>query len=1485
MSIDWSKLKPYKRTKQKSFEQLCYQIATREFEHLGVFTSIDDSGGGDGVEFYFSLPNKEIWGWQAKYYEGSVRLNESGRKVQIIKSFRKAIEIHPNLTKWYLCLPMDLTTGEKEWVDKELVKLIPAGQLIDIIIWDETSIHSKLNNPKFNGIRSAFFNDIELSPEWFAQAFENSFSTVRNKFDELLYVPNISFESTYIHPLLCSKEFKDETLLNAHGVLTKDVQDSLKEIAELVYRSQNGKKKFLVNGVIYEGVQWMIEELLTKLGKEINELTPNKLCHFSVAEWDKGLSLLESSCDEIITELNSWKTTNKKNSEQSTDKDDEDFEHHIQAISYSFNSLQRQWKAIVQSINQTLTNKICHILGNGGNGKTNLAVGLARKFINSNWPAVFVPAIKFTGDAPLYEQILTILDIKSNYSFGELLDHLNELGKIQDVRVPIILDGLNEALNSKGHLNERLALDLPHIESEIQRRSHIVLLTTCRITYKEVIWPESMEHDLGFGVIYGFDNFDDKKKLVRQYFDYYKIQADLFFHSLEAFTKPLYLKIFCQCTNPERKKLKQVTLGVDSIYDIFDSFIDQCNKNIFKGIRRAGVLPPIPRYKTVVSDLLEKLAGHLWLHPSRHLQLEDIMSFAGESSSTNNFNNTITKCLLDEELLFMRDWDGKGETVYLTYDLMAGHLIAKYLINNTTDYKSLFEGENAKLLFADDFGLLHPNHEDIVEGLCSLLPIMHGVFAHRLFSDDSLGNDLLSRIRTKSVEATIALSPKYIPNNEVEFIKHLTGRKENMMRLLHLSKGVMFTIDHPFNFNFWQSILEGMTMGDRDIIWSEYLRQLSPVFIDEVNSELYHLLRLELFSAEQIDKLALVTNFLLWTFTSTKNQLKKLSGQSLYNIGIRFPSVLFDKFCYAAQINDPQILEWAIVVLYNIVVDFVKSRKPENLLFFEKIIQFLSTEILTSGGRYATNNIVIRNYAFDTLKLLKRKLPDLCSSLDVKNLQKNFAKIGIVKWRESPDLDHEHYRDGNSLIDYYFHKHKMPHIAGGRGDEYNPTREYEGVQAKLRWRAYNLGYKFSLFEEVDKVIAKQKHYGEEFAETERYADKYITICYNEYSGYLESRNELKHYDKTDYARTFKPFYDPIIPKELEEGFLPEQRFVVEDFIDTTASVKEWCTNIEVPDFSKYLFRKEFLGKSGDWVLIFGLVHQKKAQFERQFYFQANPVFVKKQDVPKAHKAFEPIGKLGKGTQSIPSTENVHASEIPDGEAIPYNEFISWNYKFGQKAIKRRYLKIDLQRGGIKIAEKEAEILWKAILKQSGYQYFSRESVAAVKLPAIKIHEPGNIAPGKVYTIEQVAKKLGIELVENSILRTESTGTFKIIKVMHPVRFLKQKAFLCKNIIDHLNLSTKPGGTDLFDQNGQLASFQYSYEKEFTEQENFTYIRRDLIEKYLMENGLAMFLINWGERDYYPKNGDWMSKNDNNNYFRSSDYFYQATLYAPQPTKT
>ena len=94
--IDWSKLLPEQSTKNRSFEELCYQIAKGLYRGEARIVPIDDSG--DGIDFYATFPDGAQWSWQAKFFYPNVRLTGS-RKTQVKKSLQKACDVHPDLAK------------------------------------------------------------------------------------------------------------------------------------------------------------------------------------------------------------------------------------------------------------------------------------------------------------------------------------------------------------------------------------------------------------------------------------------------------------------------------------------------------------------------------------------------------------------------------------------------------------------------------------------------------------------------------------------------------------------------------------------------------------------------------------------------------------------------------------------------------------------------------------------------------------------------------------------------------------------------------------------------------------------------------------------------------------------------------------------------------------------------------------------------------------------------------------------------------------------------------------------------------------------------------------------------------------------------------------------------------------------------------------------------------------------------------------------
>lgn len=189
--LDWTRLRSYQEAPESSFEELCYQIARAKYASKGKLLSLDDSGGGDGVEFYLELPDGSIWGWQAKFFpHGRMTLQ---RRAQVEKSLKKAVEVHGDKLKcWFLCVPLNLVpkgkNSETKWWKESLPTHAPG---VELTFWGASELFALLQEPGREGIRACFFGDLPLNEAWFRARLEEQLATVRDKYDGTLHVETL----------------------------------------------------------------------------------------------------------------------------------------------------------------------------------------------------------------------------------------------------------------------------------------------------------------------------------------------------------------------------------------------------------------------------------------------------------------------------------------------------------------------------------------------------------------------------------------------------------------------------------------------------------------------------------------------------------------------------------------------------------------------------------------------------------------------------------------------------------------------------------------------------------------------------------------------------------------------------------------------------------------------------------------------------------------------------------------------------------------------------------------------------------------------------------------------------------------------------------------------------------------------------------------------------------------------------------------------
>ena len=78
----------------------------------------------------------------------------------------------------------------------------------------------------------------------------------------------------------------------------------------------------------------------------------------------------------------------------------------------------------------------------------------------------------------------------------------------------------------------------------------------------------------------------------------------------------------------------------------------------------------------------------------------------------------------------------------------------------------------------------------------------------------------------------------------------------------------------------------------------------------------------------------------------------------------------------------------------------------------------------------------------------------------------------------------------------------------------------------------------------------------------------------------------------------------------------------------------------------------------------------------------------------------------------------------------------------------------------------------------------------------------------------------------------------------------------RQIAEILGLCGQPQSFDLFEkENGKRASITFRYGKGWGEMQHFTYLRQDLLERYLAKIDAELIWIIWGERRQVLQNPD------------------------------
>ena len=1443
--IDWSELETYQGNKYLSFEELCYQIAKELYGECGCFTSVDDSGGGDGVEFYITLPNGDEWGWQAKFYQPKPRLNESNRKQSIKESLKKACQVHKRLKKWILCTPTKFTPQEQDWFKNTLRQSIPEDMSVDLEHWGDSEFNNWLSKPRFSGKLNYFFGELELSIEWFKTRFDKQMASVGEKFSSSLHTE--TRVDAHVHALLGDDRFVHQITewleeLNEELSDLKERIDNLKKpISNKIEWAEEEKSKVIEAAESLRDALVNAEVQLEKAKKLLNE---GKLSEAQAINWESVCTQLGEVLDtyEKIGDefgISKIKYTGKKEHE---DRVLHDATLMIRRPGFLIASLLNYFFQSVMDWYEFINQAELNILGAAGLGKTHTACNICDNRLKTGLPALFIRGNYFTSGS-IEGQLRTILDIPSSYSWNDFLQALSAAAEAYHTRIPLVIDGLNESTHN-GTFSDVWKLGLKGIAQEIAQTKNIVLITTCRTSYEKAIWGDK---DLPNRVYARSLEADEVEQAVDKYFNEYKIKADLTGAPLTQFEHPIYLKIFCESKNRDRKVEKHIYVGEQTLFEVFEDYLNQCNEAVcdYLGLRSGT---------SIVKPALSKMAEYLWQNHSRDIPLEELVRIVdGQPLDKLDWWSSKTCAIVAEGLLVCQDWSKGKDVVYFTYDLFGGYLIAKYLIQQATDDGQGFLQRAVSELFGEENRALHlllngvikylttllpskmgrflhnlsdnktlpPLHTDISRCLATLLPSKMGQFLHDL-SDNETAHSL-------SIRGLFEISYKDISEDYVNLITRSFENQQNRKPLLKLAETTVGHTKHPFNASFWSKQLLALPMLERDLSWTEYVRH-NAAGLEK------RLVRFE--EACQSDqelsdisekRLHLLAEYIMWVLTSTVRPLRDKVTRALYWYGRRFPQEFFDLVMNSLSINDPYVPERMLAATYGVTM--ARQHDFEDASFTRDMLPLYGRKLYETmfkpSAPHSTTHILARDYARRTIDIALMHHPDLLTDDERRYITPPFTEGGIREWGESEDRNDGEYRDGNAPLGLDFANYTLGWLVKGRSGYDFEHDEYKQVRANIFWRIYDLGYSFDSFGEIDKWLARGNvRYGRsaDGRKTDRYGKKYSWIAYYELAGLRQDKNLLSEY-----------YDNPRIPDiDIDPSFPIGQRkynLVEEDFLgDRKVSVEGWVFKSDAPDVTSYLKIDRLCGEEGPWVLLDGYLGQKDDQISREMFAFLRGVIVKSDESEKIVERLRQRKKNDWSMLSCPEDYYTYAGEIPWCDTYPKNSWEEVSFDNGSVLVPRE--RLVLLRNGEPISEKETHEFFSSIS-----DLIEQEDWETIKA---RLHEQ-DLEP-TVQTVEVF--KILVPVRENSWEDSRSASVAA-----------RRVATPSREIADTFSLYGQPQSFDFFEKDGRRASITFRYGEGWGERQRFTYLREDLLKRYLAKiNGELIWVI-WGERRQVSQNPD------------------------------
>ena len=941
-SINFSNIRAHNGSQASGFEELVCQLANlQKPENALRFTRKEGAGGDAGVECYWVLEDDSEICWQAKYFPDG--MNPSRWK-QLNKSFEIALERHPNLTKYIICLPLDKTdirrkgrggkkvvSVEDEWntqVQKWKDMAQKKGRSVEFEYWGKHEITSLLtiDDPLYSGRALYWFDEPVLN--------FGKFEAIADKAQEALgdrYTPEFHVD------LPVAKIF-DGLCLN--GQWWKDLEDRISDINE---KAENFFKTFI------EGKPQLLE---TEKVQKISELYSVVYGILSDGLNQKGVLFNVQDVQEHLEKIDEYyamlSEEYRTNSQERPDRNGKsrifyDFFIVISGFSYFL----RKEKVKAAKIKATL------LSGEAGIGKSHLLCDISLRRIKNKQPTIFLLGSQYSGGNPI-ELIKDAVDLKGHRD-SRVLGAIDAAGEASDSRALIVIDAINEGLHREDWQHHLIGF-----LSDISKFNHIAVLLSCRSTFLTYILPEQINEDRLIQIQhFGFQGHEHRA--AEKYLSQQGISKPSTPILAPEFTNPLFLKTCCQAL--KANNMTAFPKGLRGVTSLFDFYLQSVEKTVAKRKRYNPQEKIIKRALIAFSSKLfpEHLTG-IPTGDARKL-FEDYDPDANKGDTL--LNELLHEGVLSEEISY-EPGGGEKPFVRFTYERFSDHFIAQQIIDQ-------YNSENIDSIFAPDQPLGKAVAEQgyyagILEALTIIIAEKYNKELVDLLPCDS---DIDEWLTTEIFSNTVIWrTPSSFSARTLELLNEINVPD----RVWNIFFKLSTEPSHPWNARLIHSNLIGKEIAERDHFWSIHVALgYTSEEGEGVESIVRDLIEWSCFGdLEEVEeeRIRLCAITLLWFLTTSNRKVRDRATKSLVRMLSKYPSLLPDLLCEFNSVNDLYLVERLYAVAYGVVCNIT----DQQIIFRIATLVF---EFVFKDGK-PIPHILLRDYARGILELAlhKKLLPD-----------------------------------------------------------------------------------------------------------------------------------------------------------------------------------------------------------------------------------------------------------------------------------------------------------------------------------------------------------------------------------------------------------------------------------------------------------------------------------------------------------------------------